>query len=122
MIKVTNLKKNFGSLQVLTGIDNQINKGQVVSIIGPSGSGKSTFLRCLNLTEIPTSGEIEFNGKIIFSNTSYELKKQLEAIKKDKKSSQYQELLLKYKKTKKEDSKYDRNFRSKNKETTETIC
>ena len=114
MIKVTNLKKNFGSLQVLTGIDYQINKGQVVSIIGPSGSGKSTFLRCLNLTEIPTSGEIEFNGKIIFSNTSYELKKQLEAIKKDKKSSQYQELLLKYKKTKKEEKtnlkKLDKNI------------
>ena len=114
MIKVTNLKKNFGSLQVLTGIDYQIKKGQVVSIIGPSGSGKSTLLRCLNLTEIPTSGEIEFNGNVIFSNTSYELKKQLEAFKNDKKSEQYQELLLKYKKTKKEEKanlkKLDKNI------------
>lgn len=62
MIKVSNLKKNFGSLKVLKGIDENIEKGEVVVIIGPSGSGKSTFLRCLNLLEEPSSGEIIFDG------------------------------------------------------------
>ncbi len=62
VIKVTNLHKSFGKLEVLKGIDNHIDKGEVVSIIGPSGSGKSTFLRCLNLLEMPTAGEIMFEG------------------------------------------------------------
>lgn len=62
MIKVVNLKKEFGSLQVLKGINENIEKGEVVVVIGPSGSGKSTFLRCLNLLEQPTSGEIIFDG------------------------------------------------------------
>ncbi|KHF30259.1 L-cystine import ATP-binding protein TcyN [Anoxybacillus sp. BCO1] len=51
MIQVTNLKKSFGSLQVLKGIDVHIHEKEVVVVIGPSGSGKSTFLRCLNLLE-----------------------------------------------------------------------
>ncbi|GKU81107.1 amino acid ABC transporter ATP-binding protein [Niallia sp. NCCP-28] len=58
MIKVENLNKSFGSLQVLKGISTEIKKGEVVTIIGPSGSGKSTFLRCLNLLEVPTEGQI----------------------------------------------------------------
>ena len=58
MIKVKNLHKSFGSLQVLKGIDEHIKKGEKVVVIGPSGSGKSTFLRCLNLLETPTEGEI----------------------------------------------------------------
>ncbi len=58
LIKVDNLHKSFGKLQVLKGISTTINKGEVISIIGPSGSGKSTFLRCLNLLEAPTSGRI----------------------------------------------------------------
>lgn len=58
MIKVENLNKSFGSLQVLKGISAEIKKGEVVTIIGPSGSGKSTFLRCLNLLEVPTDGKI----------------------------------------------------------------
>lgn len=62
MIKVQQLTKNFGKLQVLKGIDETIALGEVVSIIGPSGSGKSTFLRCLNLLEEPTSGSIFFEG------------------------------------------------------------
>ncbi|MCI5774153.1 MAG: amino acid ABC transporter ATP-binding protein [Erysipelotrichaceae bacterium] len=62
MIKVENLVKNFGSLQVLKGINEEIHQGEVVSIIGPSGSGKSTFIRCLNLLEKPTSGKIIFEG------------------------------------------------------------
>ncbi|NHM32162.1 ATP-binding cassette domain-containing protein [Neobacillus terrae] len=58
MIKVDDLHKNFGKLEVLKGITTSIKEGEVVAIIGPSGSGKSTFLRCLNLLEIPTSGQI----------------------------------------------------------------
>ena len=62
MIDVINLKKNFGDVEVLKGIDITINKGDIVTIIGPSGSGKSTFLGCLNCMEDPTSGQIIFNG------------------------------------------------------------
>lgn len=58
MIKVKNLKKHFGELEVLRGIDEHISQGEVVVIIGPSGSGKSTFLRCLNLLETVTEGEV----------------------------------------------------------------
>lgn len=58
MIRVENLFKNFGKLEVLKEINLQISKGEVVSIIGPSGSGKSTLLRCLNLLEIPTQGKV----------------------------------------------------------------
>lgn len=62
MIDVINLKKNFGNLEVLKGINVTINKGDIVVVIGPSGSGKSTFLRCLNCMEDPTEGSIIFNG------------------------------------------------------------
>ena len=65
MIKVTGLKKHFGDLEVLNGIDEHIKQGEKVVIIGPSGSGKSTFLRCLNLLEIPTEGEILIEGESI---------------------------------------------------------
>ena len=63
MISVNNLKKNFDGVDVLNGIDVTINKGDVVCVIGPSGSGKSTFLRCLNLLEQPTGGNIIFEGE-----------------------------------------------------------
>ena len=62
MITTKNLQKAFGDHQVLRGIDQHIEKGEKVVIIGPSGSGKSTFLRCLNLLEEPTGGEIYFEG------------------------------------------------------------
>ncbi len=62
VIKVSDLQKSFGSLDVLKGINTEIKKGEVVVVIGPSGSGKSTFLRCLNRLEEPTGGTIEFNG------------------------------------------------------------
>ena len=62
LIRVEDLHKSFGSLQVLKGVSETISKGEVVSIIGPSGGGKSTFLRCLNLLETPTSGSIIFDG------------------------------------------------------------
>ncbi len=62
MITVKNLHKSFGSLNVLRGVDQHIGKGDKVVLIGPSGSGKTTFLRCLNLLETPTSGQIFFEG------------------------------------------------------------
>ncbi len=62
MIHVKNLHKHFGKLKVLNGIDIHIKKGECVCVIGPSGSGKSTFLRCLNLLEVPTDGEIIIDG------------------------------------------------------------
>ncbi len=65
MIKVRDLHKKFGELHVLKGITEHIEQGEVVVVIGPSGSGKSTFLRCLNLLEHPTDGEIIFEGNSI---------------------------------------------------------
>ena len=62
IIEVKDLHKSFGQLQVLKGVTEHIAKGEVVSVIGPSGGGKSTFLRCLNLLEVPTSGQIFFDG------------------------------------------------------------
>lgn len=70
VIKVKELYKQFGDLKVLKGINETIKKGEVVVIIGPSGSGKSTFLRCLNLLETPTSGDIIFEDKSILSKDS----------------------------------------------------
>ncbi|MBQ2776475.1 MAG: amino acid ABC transporter ATP-binding protein [Peptococcaceae bacterium] len=67
MITVKNLHKSFGDVHVLTGIDEHIYPGEVVVIIGPSGSGKSTFLRCLNLLEQPTDGEIYVDNELITS-------------------------------------------------------
>lgn len=63
MIQVVDLHKSFGKLNVLNGITEHVNKGEVVTIIGPSGSGKSTFLRCLNLLEMPNAGQIFFEGE-----------------------------------------------------------
>ena len=62
LIEVKDLKKSFGNLEVLRGISTEIRKGEVVVVIGPSGSGKSTFLRSLNLLEVPTSGQVLFEG------------------------------------------------------------
>ena len=62
LIKVENLHKSFGKLEVLKGINAEIDKGDVMVVIGASGSGKSTFLRCLNLLEEPTGGTITFEG------------------------------------------------------------
>ncbi|WP_136605895.1 amino acid ABC transporter ATP-binding protein [Paenibacillus dokdonensis] len=65
MINVKDLHKSFGKLNILKGVNIEIAKGEVVVVIGPSGSGKSTFLRCLNMLETPTSGEIAFEGDSI---------------------------------------------------------
>ena len=62
MINVKNLQKNFGGVEVLKGINTEIDKGDVICVIGPSGSGKSTFLRCLNMLEKPSGGQIIFEG------------------------------------------------------------
>ena len=65
LFEIKGLKKNFGDLEVLKGIHTTIRKGEVVVVIGPSGSGKSTFIRCLNLLETPTEGQIIFEGSCI---------------------------------------------------------
>ena len=67
LLKIENLKKCFGKLEVLKGISTEIRKGEVVVMIGPSGGGKSTFLRCMNLLEQPTEGSIIFDGIDIVS-------------------------------------------------------
>ena len=72
MIKVKNLHKHFGGLAVLNGIDEHISQGEVVVIIGPSGSGKSTFLRCLNLLEDVTEGEIYVDDEQINTEGKYQ--------------------------------------------------
>ena len=70
MIKIKNIKKTFGKNEVLKGIDLDINKGEIVVILGPSGSGKSTLLRCINLLENPNKGEIIFNNENILDKKS----------------------------------------------------
>ncbi|MBQ9375109.1 MAG: amino acid ABC transporter ATP-binding protein [Ruminococcus sp.] len=73
MISVRNLNKAFGDLHILKDINEEIKKGEKVVIVGPSGSGKSTFLRCLNLLERPTSGEIFFEGTDITKSRTKEI-------------------------------------------------
>ena len=89
IISVKNLYKSFGKLDVLKGIDIDIKKGDVVAIVGPSGCGKSTFLRCLNLLETPTAGEILLNDEYLFKNERIYLKRQMKALLALKKSKQF---------------------------------
>lgn len=70
IIEVKHLKKTFGDHEVLKDVNLSVNKGQVISIIGSSGSGKSTFLRCINLLEEPTGGEILFHGENVLETTN----------------------------------------------------
>lgn len=74
MIKVTDLHKSYGQNQVLKGISTEIKEKEVIAIIGPSGSGKSTFLRCLNLLEEPTSGEVQI-GEAVLTNKGTDIMK-----------------------------------------------
>ncbi|MCC4263239.1 ATP-binding cassette domain-containing protein [Oceanimonas baumannii] len=69
-LEVTGLHKHYGSLEVLKGIDLTAEKGDVISIIGSSGSGKSTFLRCINLLEMPSAGEVRLHGELIAMQTN----------------------------------------------------
>ncbi len=69
LFEIQGLKKSFGDVEVLKGIDTTIRKGEVVVVIGPSGSGKSTFIRCLNLLEEPTGGKIIFEGTDIMDKS-----------------------------------------------------
>ncbi len=71
MLEVKNLKKNFGKKVVLKDIDLKVNKGDIVGIIGPSGCGKSTLLRCINMLEVPTSGEVILDGNNIVDDKSH---------------------------------------------------
>ena len=73
MLEIKDLKKNFALKKVLKGIDLKINKGEIVGIIGPSGCGKSTFLRCINLLEKPTSGQVIFEGDDLTNNDNLEV-------------------------------------------------
>lgn len=73
MLKTVDLYKSFGDLEVLKGVNTEINKGEVVAIIGPSGSGKSTFIRCLNLLEEPTKGKVFFKETEITSKDKKEV-------------------------------------------------
>lgn len=68
MLKINNLTKDFGDTKVLKGISTEVKKGEVVAIIGPSGSGKSTMLRCMNLMETPTGGEVFFKDTLLNSS------------------------------------------------------
>lgn len=78
ILRVRNLRKRFGSNEVLKGINIDIYKGEVIAIIGPSGCGKSTFIRCLNFLEIPDSGEIILNGRNL---TAMKKRERAEALK-----------------------------------------
>ncbi len=81
LLKVKDLCKQFDEHKVLKGINVDINKGDVIAVIGPSGCGKSTFLRCLNLLEVPTSGEIVFNGEYVYKSYSAKLKQDIKELK-----------------------------------------
>jgi len=72
LLEVSNIKKNFGKVEVLKGIDFSLDRGKALSIIGSSGSGKTTLLRCLNFLETPDEGQISVDGKIIFDAASSE--------------------------------------------------
>ena len=74
VLEVKNLKKNFGSTDVLKGVSFSLEKGQVLTIIGSSGSGKTTLLRCLNFLETPDAGEILVNGKILTAKNEDEIR------------------------------------------------
>lgn len=80
LVSVKDLHKSFKNLKVLQGVTIDINKGDVVAIIGPSGCGKSTFLRCLNMLETPTIGQIVLNGEYLYKNERVYLKREMKAL------------------------------------------
>ncbi|MBE7080373.1 MAG: amino acid ABC transporter ATP-binding protein [Clostridiales bacterium] len=88
ILQVNNLHKSFGKLEVLKGVSIDIYKGDAIAIIGPSGCGKSTFLRCLNLLEQPSAGEILFENEYMFKNERVYLKRQLKKMKQAQKNGE----------------------------------
>ncbi len=82
-LSVQALCKNFGNNKVLRGIDIDINQGDVVAVIGPSGCGKSTFLRCLNLLEVPSAGQIVFKDEYVYKLFSLYTKEEIKQVKKE---------------------------------------
>ena len=105
IIEVKNLHKSFGDLQVLKGVDLNVYQGDVIAVIGPSGCGKSTFLRCLNLLEEPTAGEILLEGEYVFKNERSAIAAEIKELKKnnDENKEKLEELKEKYKLIKKEE-------------------
>lgn len=89
LLQVNNLYKHFGKLDVLKGVNTDIYKGDVIAVIGPSGCGKSTFLRCLNFLEMPSAGEIRFDGKLIYKNQRVYFKRKMKALLASKKKSRF---------------------------------
>ena len=77
MLEAKNIEKSFGKLKVLKGINLTVNKGQRIVIIGPSGSGKSTFLRCLNLLEEPSKGQVLYNNIALTNNNKLQMRKKI---------------------------------------------
>ena len=118
LLSVKNLHKYFGKVKVLNGISIDINKGDVVAVVGPSGCGKSTFLRCLNLLETPTAGEIILENEYIFKNQHIYLKQQLQELKALKKQKlfdeqakqKYEELSVQYKELCEEERKIEKKI------------
>ncbi len=106
LLKTTALTKDFDNTAVLKGIDLELHKGDVVAIIGPSGCGKSTFLRCLNLLEMPTTGEIMLDGEYLFKSYSPLTKLLINKIKKSDPSKKDEiEQLAKFLKSQKAEEK-----------------
>ena len=83
MLKAENVRKTFGKVEVLKGIDLEIDEGEIVVVVGKSGGGKTTFLRCVNALEHCDDGTIEINGKVLCKDGKYAGKKELREIRKD---------------------------------------
>lgn len=83
MLRVSNVKKRFGNTEVLKGVNLEIEKGEILVIVGKSGGGKTTLLRCINALEHCDGGDIEINGKMLCENGKYKDKKEIRKIRKD---------------------------------------
>ena len=83
MLKVSNIRKHFGNVEVLKGVNLEIEPGEILVVVGKSGGGKTTFLRCVNALEHCDEGDIEINGKTLCKNGKYIDKKQLRELRKD---------------------------------------
>ena len=90
ILEVKNLKKNFGELEVLKGIDFSLEKGDVMAVIGSSGNGKTTLLRCINFLETPNEGEIIVNGETLFDASQKENASESDIRKKRAKHAVYE--------------------------------